>query len=608
MNWLKKLQTKELAVLSSVAFAVLLWRYGWVCEDAYFQLRTIRQFIAGHGLTWNIGERVQVYTSPLHLLYTLGWILVTGEYYWTTLFCNFILVVLMMLGIWKLANRKPLYYAASLALLASTLAIRDFSLSGFENPLACCLLTWFVLGYKERYAVAKMGLLGALLILTRFDYAVIVAPLALFYLWRTRPQWSPKYWISGCLSVTPLIAWFIFSFIYYGFILPNTYYSKVNVILPLTERMKQGIVYFMNHLNGDPSSLLIIGAAIAYLGYARRLPALLLGLLFYIAYLFTIGGDYMLGRFLSILVLLGVLSLLLIRPRALVILAPIALGFCLLQMVYPLNTDDYYRKNGMSDERRCYTPQFAAPLQDRNTVVGAPSSPDQQPKDDYCGMAGYKCFMHPNTFYIDLLTDPCLVRIPSRVSEYWRPGHMYRPIPPGYFDAVLTGNTSTLDKNLLPYCQALWTITREPVFSAHRWHVMLAYYRGDYNQFLQAYTKRDTIPAQALTSFKTSLGEPWNKYITFNQNGLDITFQADEKRDFYLWLSYNASYTYEWLHQGRVVGRVTGSQQTTASPQNGGFTRRFIACPGSPAYDTVRLTPLYLDGYGVGQLQFEITN
>ena len=61
-------------------------RTAWMSDDAHITLRTIRNFLAGVGLRWNLVERVQSYTHPLWLfvLSPLHWL--TGEYYLTVLF------------------------------------------------------------------------------------------------------------------------------------------------------------------------------------------------------------------------------------------------------------------------------------------------------------------------------------------------------------------------------------------------------------------------------------------------------------------------------------------------------------------------------------------
>ena len=57
-----------------VAFVVIVgWTHRWVEEDAFINFRVVDQIRAGHGPVFNIGQRVEVATSPLWLaILTVG--------------------------------------------------------------------------------------------------------------------------------------------------------------------------------------------------------------------------------------------------------------------------------------------------------------------------------------------------------------------------------------------------------------------------------------------------------------------------------------------------------------------------------------------------------
>ena len=54
-------------------YALALANTAWMCDDAYISFRSADNLIHGFGLTWNIDERVQVFTNPL-------WTLLNGRY------------------------------------------------------------------------------------------------------------------------------------------------------------------------------------------------------------------------------------------------------------------------------------------------------------------------------------------------------------------------------------------------------------------------------------------------------------------------------------------------------------------------------------------------
>ena len=70
------------AALALVAWAIL--RTAWVADDAYITLRTIDNWVRGHGLRWNVDERVQAYTHPLWMLVLAAAYAITREPMWTS--------------------------------------------------------------------------------------------------------------------------------------------------------------------------------------------------------------------------------------------------------------------------------------------------------------------------------------------------------------------------------------------------------------------------------------------------------------------------------------------------------------------------------------------
>ena len=52
-------------MLPLVLFAIAAWRYRWLSDDGFINLRVVRQLQAGNGPVFNAGERVEASTSPL---------------------------------------------------------------------------------------------------------------------------------------------------------------------------------------------------------------------------------------------------------------------------------------------------------------------------------------------------------------------------------------------------------------------------------------------------------------------------------------------------------------------------------------------------------------
>ena len=65
-----------------------------MCDDAFITLRTVDNFTAGHGLTWNVAERVQAYTHPLWMFLLSAIYLVTREPFVTAIVLGLLVSVL----------------------------------------------------------------------------------------------------------------------------------------------------------------------------------------------------------------------------------------------------------------------------------------------------------------------------------------------------------------------------------------------------------------------------------------------------------------------------------------------------------------------------------
>ena len=66
---------RHVAALVVLVFLAVLVRTAWISDDGLISLRTVMNVTHGHGLTFNIGERVQTFTHPLWLaLLTAGYL------------------------------------------------------------------------------------------------------------------------------------------------------------------------------------------------------------------------------------------------------------------------------------------------------------------------------------------------------------------------------------------------------------------------------------------------------------------------------------------------------------------------------------------------------
>jgi len=275
-------------------------------DDAYISFRYAQNFAQGHGLVFNIGERVEGYTNFL----------------WTVLLALFILVgveprpVAMALGglfalgtmvlLYGKFTRKASIFTLSLFLLAVDGSFALWSIAGMETAIFTFLLLSGIFAYlregeDERWALFS-GLLFALAALSRPEgvlvFAVTLLHRALHRLIVERRLLAGPdllrifsfLWLYG--------PYFLWRYSYYGYLLPNTFYAKV-----ATEGVSAQIARGFAHLRtffGVHLGWLLIPLALVPLLKRKASFAwsyLVLVVSVYLSYIVYVGGDWSVGRF-----------------------------------------------------------------------------------------------------------------------------------------------------------------------------------------------------------------------------------------------------------------------------------------------------------------------
>ena len=526
----KRLARAALAVAFAL-LAVVLVRTAWLCDDAYITFRTIENWAGGHGLRWNVAERVQSYTHPLWMLLLAGVHALTGELYWTPLFVS---LALALAGAGVLGLRVAGSAAAGCAgilCLTSSRAYVDFSSSGLENPLVHLCLFLFLLALVEEWASWKLGLLVSAAMLLRTDLALLLAPGVLVHL---APRGGRVERVgSFALGLAPLFLWHGFSLVYYGALVPNTAYAKLSTGIPGERLRAQGLVYLAESLRFDPLTLVtVVAGSLASLWLSWRERALALGALLYLGYVVSIGGDFMSGRFLTpsfalaVALLVRALARLPEPARLAAGVAPLALG---LLAAYPAVTsgsdygaergndfrdlraaaDAIIGEDGISDERawhfgltgmirvRREDGRFVLPLEGHpkyREVQRLKQTGEKVIVTGAIGLRGY--FLGPDVHFIDqnALSDPLLARLAVADPADWRISHFRRPIPCGYRESIAEDTNRLRDPGLARVYDALRLVTRGPLFDAARWREIWRLNTGFYRAELAGYRNDEGCP------------------------------------------------------------------------------------------------------------------
>jgi arabinofuranosyltransferase len=304
------------------------------------------------------------------------------------------------------------------------------------------------------------------------------------------------------IGLTPLILWTVFSLVYYGFPLPNTYYAKLGTGVSKPFLWSHGVAYYLNAIRSDRLVLLVPLAAGLAVRFRRRSLEMTLigGIALYFLYIASIGGDFMSGRFFTAPLVLAVALLGSMdeawndsRRRAFVgaFAGVIAVGLtvrCPTLTPDPpgygvVDADALFDAGGVSDERGYYSPTTGLfhvhpshLLPQHPLALKGLEDGQRGVKVSVQGSTGfYGYWAGPGVYVVDplALSDPLLARLPVGV-ERPRTGHNERRIPFGYLASLESGTNQIADPKLHRYYDRLKLVTSGPIFSGARWREIIA--------------------------------------------------------------------------------------------------------------------------------------
>jgi hypothetical protein len=293
-------------------------------DDPFITFRYSANLLAGHGPVYNIGERVEGYTSPLHMLISALLLLIFPGI--GILFKAKIFGILM--GLTALGLVKPLSLECGLnekqsllaqILLALSINFALAATNGLETTFYCAAVTLLAFVYcKERRKkqFVYSGFLTFIAMLIRPEAAALFGLLLIdqIILCRKKEIRAKSVLIWGVLFAVPALLFEIWRVSYYGEMLPNTFYAKN---IPFQKSAIMGISYlricldFSSPSFGEiihqhkPSQLFDIFSEIVFWGlagfgiYASRGKSYFSTIAAFITALIVFslksGGDWMMG-------------------------------------------------------------------------------------------------------------------------------------------------------------------------------------------------------------------------------------------------------------------------------------------------------------------------
>lgn len=501
--------TSALLLTALAALGFCLITNAWQADDAFITYRTVKNLWHGLGLTWNPGWRVQAYTHPLWMGVAALCYGISGECYYSVLVVAIVLSMITGVLLFGLAGADAALGALVVLLLTTSSAVIQYSVSGLENPLLFLLLVAYVfVVHRERpeRAAWRSVLVAALIALTRLDALLFVLP-SLAQQLRASAH-SPRRALLSALGALPLVAWLGFSLVYYGSLVPNTALAKLNIDVPKPLLFLQGAYYFADSFERDPITLSVIALALGLLlsNPGRLARAHALGLALGLLYVFSIGGDFMTGRFVGAPCVFALAAILreaavpAVRTRAF-----IPAGMALIAAyaaVWPKtpwrfqyqpmqngSMSESVADTGIADERAFYVHSTGLinVLLDRETIQrvnltmpphvwalqGRRYAASHSALIPVRGAIGFYGYFAGSKLVVDdcALADPFLARIPT--CSRFRIGHCHRPIPEGYLESLRSGRNLLSDHELARMYARVEAIARAPLFSPERWQAIL---------------------------------------------------------------------------------------------------------------------------------------
>jgi arabinofuranosyltransferase len=283
---------------------------GDAVDDAYISFRYAQNLVAGHGLVFNPGERVEGYTNFL-------WTMILALFMRLGLEPSFVAIALgvaFSLGtLWLLylfwgvvrvgSPTIPVVAAWCLALDGS---VALWAVSGMETSMFAFLVLAALTAYFWEWEKDRPGFLSGVLLalaaMTRPEGVLVLVVVVMHQAvarlaWR-RQLFAPADVARAGIFLGLYLPYFLWRYYYYGFLLPNTFYVKVTVH-DTVDQYERGLQYIATFGRLHLGLTLPVFILIPLL--KRRLTfwftALLAMVVSYGAYVAYVGGDWSVGRF-----------------------------------------------------------------------------------------------------------------------------------------------------------------------------------------------------------------------------------------------------------------------------------------------------------------------
>ncbi|WP_146647791.1 jacalin-like lectin [Labilithrix luteola] len=295
----------------------------WMDDDAFINLRVVRNVLEGNGLVYNAGERVEATTSPLWvaILCLSGALPLKLEYVaaYGGIAMSVMGLLAAQMGAFSGTREERLHVPLGAMVFAVIPAAWDYASSGLETGLSFCWLglsfwTLVCQGRSSQWSPTKALGASALLglgPLVRPELALYSAsmliPLVVHGMVQAGPSRRARLRAAGMMAIAAValpLGYELFRMGYYAALVPNTAIAKQAFAF----NTKQGFCYAKNFfsLYRLPIALSVLavfwGLQVRRFGASGEhiLAAIFIALpvlaTLHVGYVVAMGGDYMHGR------------------------------------------------------------------------------------------------------------------------------------------------------------------------------------------------------------------------------------------------------------------------------------------------------------------------
>lgn len=528
----ERINEKKLFWLLVLLFALVTLIISWNSDDAYHAYIMAKNLVDGNGFVYHVGYRVSATTCPLFTLLTALVYAVLGSdsMYLAGIIlgvaCSTIAVYILVFKICKTIESAFL----SVCILIGCYCFMSYTTAGLENSLLFLLSALFLYYFNRKELFEEkdlfiLALLLSLLAMTRMDSVLLFIPtICIGYLFFSKVQFIKKVLI-GLGGLFPFVLWEVFSIFYYGYPFPNTMYVKLNTGFPKTDYFSRGLNYLFFSSLVDIALFLVplLFLILSIVWKNKRMQLVAGGVWIYLFYVVSIGGDFMVGRHLTVPFFVAFIGVLILFSKSKLVdwnrslkkflLLILSLELICGVFIRPVAKEYLFEikrdpsVTGVADEKNAYYSSTGLIPYIQNLLKGKDTVEDYASEcTDYCAKLREKNVRGDCVFFIRGienyyaqedgilyltdpygLMDPLLSHLPAVYEENWRIGHMVRQVPDGYRESVLTGTNQIVNQSLHEYYDKVLLIIQGDIWDSERLEVIVKMNLGEYDYLIDEY-------------------------------------------------------------------------------------------------------------------------